>query len=72
MGVAFLWSACYACGAMMSCNPNRVPSLRDADNVRQPICQSCITRANTKRVELGLPAFEISPDAYEPVDETEL
>jgi len=72
MGVAVLWAQCYTCGGMMPCNPKRVPSLPDEEGVRQPICQQCIRLANVEREKQGSPMFEIAPDAYEPIDETEL
>ena len=49
-----------------------MPSYRDNRGERQPVCLGCMTRANAKRRELGLAAFEILADAYEPLPEAEL
>lgn len=58
-------SPCYACRQLFSYHPDRVPSIR-VDGIRQPICQSCVDRANVKRKENGLPPIVPLPGAYEP------
>ena len=62
--------ACRACRRLFSFNPDLVPSIR-IDGVRQPICQSCVDRANLKRKENGLEPITPLPGAYEPIEEGE-
>ena len=56
---------CYSCKRLFHFNPERVQSLR-VDDVRQPICETCMERANAKRKEMGLEPHRIMPGAYEP------
>ena len=72
MGYACFTSACYSCGQIFSYHPNRVPSIRDSKNVRQPICLDCIEHANTIRAKNGLEPIVPLPGAYEPADEYEV
>ncbi len=72
MGYALVVSSCYTCRAVISFNPHRVPSVRDGEGVRQPVCRKCIEKANPIRKEKGLPEITIHPDAYEPISEYEL
>lgn len=71
MGYALCMAPCFGCKQVFSFNPLRVPSIRHND-VRQPICRTCIELANPKRIANGLPPIEILPDAYDPIDEREL
>ena len=71
MGYALATSHCLGCKRLFSYNPVRVPSLR-VNGVREPICQSCIDRANPERIKKGLPPLVPHPDAYQPCDEGEL
>jgi hypothetical protein len=71
MGYAFCYSACIGCNRTFSYNPVRVPSIR-VNGVKEPICRSCVERANPERIKKGLAPFVPAPDAYEPVDEQEL
>lgn len=73
MGYAFAISHCFGCGGLFSYNPVRVPSIRDpATGNREPICQQCLERVNPIRIANGLQPIIPSPDAYEPVDESDL
>ena len=72
MGYAILYSSCYTCGKVISYNPHRVPSIRDNQGARQPLCRECIEKANPVRKANGLPEITILPDAYEPISEYEL
>lgn len=63
---------CYCCRNPTVCNPNKVPSFRDENGIRQPICENCMTRINMKRREQHLAPFPIDPDAYEAIPEEEL
>jgi hypothetical protein len=72
MGYVFAIGSCWTCGKMFTFNPVRVPSVKDGNGVRQPICRDCMEHANKIRQEKGLEAFLILSDAYEPCDESEL
>jgi hypothetical protein len=75
MGYAFCTSPCINCGQIFSYNPMRVPSIPAAlspTGTREPICQSCVNRANPERIKRGLEPIVPFPDAYEPCDESEL
>ena len=63
MAYVFVMGNCI-CGAMMTYNPDKVPSVR-IDGKRQAVCRTCIERANPKRIENGLEPVTIHPDAYE-------
>lgn len=71
MGYALAFSACCSCHRVFGYNPIRVPSVR-VNGVREPVCRECIERANPLRKQAGLPELVIHPDAYEPVEESEL
>ena len=62
---------CVSCSRIFGFNPHKVPSIR-LNGVREPVCQDCVKDLNAVRVTRGMPAWEIHPDAYEPVDENEL
>ena len=72
MGYAFMIGGCFVCGGRFSFNPMRVPSFKDSDGVRQPVCRVCIADVNKVRQTNGLDAFVIPADAYEACDESEL
>lgn len=71
MGFAFATSVCFGCGNVFNYNPMRVPSVR-VEGVREPICATCVARANPLRIKNGLPPIVPLPDAYEPCDESEI
>jgi hypothetical protein len=71
MGYALCHSACIGCGRLFSYNPRHVPSLR-VNGVREPVCLNCVERANPRRLANGLDPIVPHPDAYEPIDESEL
>jgi hypothetical protein len=71
MGYALCHSACIGCGRLFSYNPRHVPSLR-VNGVREPVCLNCVEHANPRRVANGLDPIVPHPDAYEPIDESEL
>lgn len=58
-------SPCASCKRIISYNPNKVPSVR-VNGEREPVCRSCIERANPERVKRGLPPINILPGAYDP------
>ncbi len=72
MGYVMVISPCFGCGTTFSYHPHKVPSIRDNDNVRQPICHRCIERVNPQRIANGLPPIVLQPGAYEAIDESEL
>jgi hypothetical protein len=55
----------------MTFNPIHVPSVR-IEGKREPVCKSCIEKANVVRKEKGLELIPLLPDAYEACDECEL
>ncbi len=71
MGYCFVTSNCIGCGVFFSYNPHRVPSI-SIEGDRKPICRICVERANPKRKANGLDPIVLSPDAYEPIHESEL
>jgi hypothetical protein len=75
MGYCFCTSACYCCGRIFTYNPVRVPSVPahlTRTGTKEPVCRHCIEAANPKRIANGLEPIVPAPDAYEPVDESEL
>jgi hypothetical protein len=68
MGYVTLIATCCVCKRPFGCNPHKVPSIR-IDGERQPVCETCMNKANAVRVERGLPPHPIMPDAYEPLPE---
>jgi hypothetical protein len=72
MGFAFCLGECFGCGHPFSFNPVRVPSIRDHNNVKQPVCAECVARANPTRIANGLEPIIPHPDAYSVCDESEI
>lgn len=73
MGVAIVISPCAGCGVPFGYNPHRVPSLRRTlDSPREPICLSCVERANPIRKARGLPEIEVLEGAYDAIPESTL
>jgi len=71
MGYVFILGNCVCCGSPFTFNPLRVPSVR-VSGVREPICRTCVERANPLREAKGLEPIRILEDAYEPIPEEEL
>jgi hypothetical protein len=67
----FVMGPCCGCQQPFTFNPNLVPSVR-IEGVRQPICQSCVTRVNPQRVANGLEPIKVLPGAYEPAPEASI
>lgn len=74
---------CWSCGRRFTFNPHTVPSIGidpvtnlpgdigDSDParaVRQPICATCIERANEKRAAEGREPIPVLPGAYDFVE----
>jgi hypothetical protein len=73
MGYALAHGACFGCGRIFGFNPLRVPSITSPKTgTREPICQWCVDRANILRKTNGLAPIVPLPDAYDPIDESEL
>jgi hypothetical protein len=73
MGYAVCYGPCIICEKVFGFNPHKVPSYRTVtDGPRYPICQHCINKINPERKRRGLPQWPVHPDAYEPIEETEL
>ena len=73
MAFMVVTSACFGCGRIMTYNPDRVPSIRvnryrkpDPNGTREPVCRTCVERANPERIKNGLEPIVIHPGAYEP------
>lgn len=71
MGYVTCFGTCAACHNPFSFNPNLVPSVR-VNGVREPVCRSCVDRANPLRAEQGLPPIVVLDGAYEPCHESNL
>jgi len=59
---------CYVCGGLFSFSPTLVPSLPanlTKTGTKEPVCRSCITAANPRRIANGLEPIAILPGAYE-------
>ena len=74
MGYASLICPCASCGAMITCNPNTVPSIRVGGvGEKQPICEACFNRWNEiHRTSKGLDSIPLAKDAYVGCPEEEL
>jgi len=64
MGFMIVYGDCYVCKKLFTFSAERVPSIRDVNGTRHPVCRNCIERANRLRVEKGLDPLPILPDAY--------
>jgi len=71
MGYALMTSECIGCHRIFSYNPVRVPSIR-INGSREPVCMSCVERANPQRIANGLEPIVPHHDAYTACDESEL
>jgi hypothetical protein len=74
MGYLVGMANCWGCGRTFTFNPERVPSIpvrngQPAEGgTREPICEDCMTRANERRMRLGLDPHPILPGAYDPME----
>ena len=66
MSWVLVYCYCVSCKRPLSCNPNRVPSIR-VKGEREPICRSCFVRWNeVHRVSKGLEPLKLLEGAYAP------
>lgn len=73
MGYVMMMAPCCLCGQPFSFNPHYVPSIKDQNGVKQPMCKPCVTWANEERKKAGVePWPDPHPEAYEPLNEEEL
>ena len=71
-GYAVMMSPCLICKKIFGYNPHRVPSIR-VNGERRPVCLPCIVRENQRRQLVGQELLaDPRPDAYEPIQESEL
>ena len=65
---------CAACGEIVSCNPQRVPSMiPPGSSTREPICENCFHRWNElHRTSKGLEPEPLHPEAYGPAPESDM
>lgn len=85
-GFVFVLGPCFVCGQPFTFNPTLVPSVPidpvtkrppdlggDPERARrEPVCASCVERANVLRERNGLAPFVVRPGAYEAMPEAEL
>lgn len=70
MGYYFATGHCCGCGRLFTFSPELVPSIRLVEGgPREPICASCIERANPAREANGLEPIWVLPGAYEAAPE---
>lgn len=60
-GYIFVMGHCIACKALITFNPNLVPSIR-VDGEKEPLCRACAER--WRKIH-NRPDVVIHPDAYE-------
>lgn len=70
-GYCIVHGRCFGCGQLFQFHPHKVPSIR-VEGVRQPVCRTCIEKANPERIKNGLAPVVIMDGAYEPCPEEEL
>lgn len=63
-GGTFALGGCYACGRVFAFDPELVPVIPDANGVKQPICKTCMDRANALRLRDGKVAHPYRREAY--------
>lgn len=59
MSYMFVMGACFRCNKIITFNPNKVPSVKDENAVKQPICASCVKEIQDIQKEMGV---EVWPD----------
>lgn len=68
MAFMMVMGPCYTCGATITFSPTKVPSVPaklTTTGEREPVCRTCIERANPERIAKGLAPIVILPGAYE-------
>lgn len=59
-----VYGPCWSCHRMFTFSAERVPSLL-VDGEREPLCRSCVERANVLRADKGLEPIVVLPGAYD-------
>jgi len=72
MGYVIAQGLCWVCGRPFAFNPMKVPSMRQEDGRKEPVCLDCMTKANLTRKKNGMAPLPIAPDAYSPINEEDL
>ena len=70
MSVMIAIAPCIGCGVPFGFNPDLVPSVTIAGE-REPICATCVSIANPRRIANGLEPIVPLPGAYAPAVEGE-
>jgi len=70
-GYAIIHGLCITCGKPISFHPHKVPSVR-VGGEREPVCRTCIEKANPERIKNGLEPITIQDGAYGACREEEL
>lgn len=68
MGFMMVMGHCYTCGCLITFSPTKAPSIPanlTKTGEREPVCRTCVERANPQRIEKGLAPIAILPGAYE-------
>jgi hypothetical protein len=65
MGYMYVIGNCFGCGNRFTFNADKVPSI-PINGVREPVCATCVERANPMREANGLAPIVVLPGAYEP------
>lgn len=69
MSYMFMLAECFRCGKMFGSNPDKVPSMKDKQGTKQPLCAECVRFIQGFQREKGLPVWADPLDgAYEPVN----
>lgn len=64
-GLKWLECLCLFCDSQFRSSVSLVPTWRDNDGDKQPICSRCLERMNAVRRDAGVAPFQVSPSAYE-------
>lgn len=75
----FMMAECHRCGRLFLSNPRLVPTVRDKNNVKQPLCRTCVKEIQILQQDLlerHFPGVQVWPDplegAYEPAPAEEI
>lgn len=73
MGYALCVAQCYGCRGTFGFNPHKVPSVKDDQGIRQPICGDCVKVMQEKQRKMNVPVWpDPLPGAYEGLPEEDL
>ncbi len=72
MGYVMIVMPCASCGRTISCNPNHVPSIKNDNDKKVPLCFDCATELNRLFEKAGKESVPIHSEAYNAEDENRL